>query len=386
MHTRLLITSLLIFSLFHACSSSDPKEKDSSFHTYSVNLSGTEKHFFEQIESLSLTVLEETDSSLFGTISNIELHGSSLYVVEGKQRRLFQFSNQGKFLALLNSVGEGPNEYLRITDLSIKEGKITILDQPRQRVSFWTQNLQFIDSEKLGFSANNFQVLNDGTYLFDNSYILPNDTTFSSLIVTNHDFSIQRGLIPFSHERQLGFANNSIQQLDEGYYYRPIYNDTVYFISQQTSTQPLFKLDFGEFWRLSNEFKTDNELFQAYREEGVLKKDMVFWLYTWVNKDRVFLRTILFPSYTTIGTLIDRETGKSINLDLSVGGDPRAALRLLEFNLEGKNYMELLPSQLEELLEYIPEEEIRIVGGKTLKDALNNENPGLLSFTFKGFD
>ena len=370
-----------IFASLLILLSCSPEPKEETLKTFEISYEQIDSHFFDVIENLEVTVFEETDSSLFGSIQKVVFDEENVFVLEGKGKRLFKYSIYGEYINSIYSVGNGPNQYNTIDDFLIDDDKLVLLDAQKRRLLYWTKDLKFIQSFSLGFHAYKFEKRND-VFIFDNGYIPPNDTLLSSLIVTDEELNIINGLIPFEKERQYTLASNSIQTVSSESYYRQSFSDTIFYVDVNLSPKPKFILDFGNKWRFG-EFNDDGKLYNAMRTPDFLQDDMVSWMDVWNDENIVFLRTVLYPSYLTVGTLIDKSNGKSKNLFLQTNDDPRSALRLIDFNNNGKNFVGLSPDQLNDLLSRTSSKQVRNVNREYFDQTLANENPALLSFNFK---
>lgn len=364
-------------SLLWSCSDKD--QETSVFPSYTLDLEDNpDKHLFDYVKNVEVTLLEETDSSLFGSIAKVIYDQNFIYVLEGKGKTLYKFTSSGKYVQHLNNVGKGPDQYKVIDDFHIDAGEIVLLDGQNRKLIFLSKVFDFLRQQSSDFHAYKFKVLDNG-YVFDNNYYPVQDTIYASLVITNNQLDIQEVLLPFENERQYSLANNSIQSMNGGYYYRKTYSDTVFYIDEKTDIAPTFRLDFGENWKFG-QLKSDMAVYNVMSRKTPIEGEMVSWLDVWTNDDFVFLRTVLFPSYNTLGTIIDRSKAKALNVKLQTDDDPRSAVNLRSLDSNGRFLTGLTIDQFEYLLKFVPLSDIATSSGEKLSELPNNENAMILTF------
>ncbi|WP_268122575.1 6-bladed beta-propeller [Roseivirga pacifica] len=379
--TPLLITILYVCSITISCQKKQQTET-TNFKAFRIETGGVEKHFFEQIENLSLIILPETDSTLISGIGQAKISNGFLYIVDWQAKTLIKLTEEGEIKNVLHKPGKGPYEYRMIDDFEVTESEIITLDANRRQLQYWTKNLKFKKSQRIPFQASGFDITSDG-FIFDNNYTAINDSLKYNIVFTNKALKITRTELPFDNQRSLLIATNSIQKLGNTFTYRPAFVDTIYQLDD-TNSKAIYKLDFGEKWKFNDGYKTDQEFMQVYGNPNA--EEMVLWVEASIDKKKIFIRSTNSDMVSN-GTLIDLSTGKQIALDLSVKEQsPQYAVRILGNNYEGKSLMQLDPFQFEELLTHIPESEIIVLGDQSISDARNTENPKLLLFSFKPVD
>lgn len=66
------------------------------------------------VKSVNYVKLELTDKSMFADISTLEAFDDKLYIFDNVTNCVYVFSMDGRFLFVLNNVGQGPGEYTQI--------------------------------------------------------------------------------------------------------------------------------------------------------------------------------------------------------------------------------------------------------------------------------
>ena len=97
--------------------------------------------------------LEDTDSSLVGSLKKVVLKNDVIFVSDGNN--LFQFTTNGKHLRTLDSRGGGPQEYLSIWDFIVSDKEILIWDQNSRKIIRYSLENTYINSKSLDHFAIN---------------------------------------------------------------------------------------------------------------------------------------------------------------------------------------------------------------------------------------
>lgn len=154
------ICFFLAVILFNACSSNQVETaivRDGD--VYIVDLDNTPKDatvkFSSLFRSAKFILLEDSEDALFAKINKIEVSDSYIFVLE-RERGLYLFDKNGKFIRTIGRKGGGPGEFISLSDFSINENKkeISLLDRRTQTVIKYTFEGKYLDS---------FRLLNDET-------------------------------------------------------------------------------------------------------------------------------------------------------------------------------------------------------------------------------
>jgi hypothetical protein len=141
-------------------------------------------------------------------------NGEIIYILDPNQHKIFIFNSSGKFLSILDDQGEGPDEYLEITDFQIdfKKQIIEVLDY--QRIKKYDLNtLDYITTETLSHlpkdkNFSNFVRIGDILYLWTN--LPPFQQVDETQLGTHHLIKIEGNNISFHVEKKFGVINGEI--------------------------------------------------------------------------------------------------------------------------------------------------------------------------------
>jgi hypothetical protein len=79
--------------------------------------------------------LEETDYAVIGEINNMQVFDNYIFILDiDKAKKLFMFDKNGKYLRQIGSLGQGPGEYVYITDFCLDtiNREIYVLDSSKK--------------------------------------------------------------------------------------------------------------------------------------------------------------------------------------------------------------------------------------------------------------
>lgn len=159
----------IMFFLFVSCN----KKNNHLLKTYEIEIQNNNSAFMSDIiNTIEPIPLETTDLSIIRDITKIEFYRGLLYIFDLSQNNIFIFNNRGDYLNRIDNKGQGPDEYLNISDFQINKytNHICILDAIKSNLLYYNLQGDFQYTEslpKLKESAYNiFQFINDNHIMF----------------------------------------------------------------------------------------------------------------------------------------------------------------------------------------------------------------------------
>lgn len=140
-----LALSLLVILLF-SCSKSEQKNNAKTL-IFSEEINN---EINDQI-TCKFIPLETTDNCLFGDISVVDIVDDKIYIVDREGNHLFVFDLSGKFITQIGKRGNGPGEYMSISNLHIDKEKqiITLADAFLDKLFHYNLgDYKYINSQK----------------------------------------------------------------------------------------------------------------------------------------------------------------------------------------------------------------------------------------------
>ncbi len=120
----------------------------------------------EIIDSIRFVKLETTEKSLIGNIDNIFFVDSTIVVFDEfvtNSANLFDLN--GKFKKRLSNKGNGPKEYLKISDLFIDKNRIGIKDNLKSRILFYDCDGNYLETVKTPYVFGDIRTIDEDKYI-----------------------------------------------------------------------------------------------------------------------------------------------------------------------------------------------------------------------------
>lgn len=229
-------TTLLI------CSCSQPEKKtENDLHIITI----------DKVDKQSLTLSDMADSVKVIKLSNdIVLRDiakllldkdENIYILDSNGNGIFKFDRNGKFERQISHKGQGPGEYIRISDFDILDDRIIISNDGETLLHFDFQG-SFIGQDKKSYFENGF----------GNNFCMVGDTVYISWGAQSLCASYQHGekgqrfiksrypdnMLLAGHPFHLTKNKNKV-------YYEDNFNDTIYEVSG-LKCRPAIVIDFGK--------------------------------------------------------------------------------------------------------------------------------------------
>jgi hypothetical protein len=273
---KLYIAVFLILPVAFSCKKNSPRQ---AF----TDVSGVEEIIIDTkngkvisidsfIQKVEYVKLETTDDNLLGEISQILIKDSLLIVVDGRVARSIQVYNlKGDFLYKIGSIGNGPGEYVKITNVCLVPGtdQISVLDGPMHKEIIYDINGDYISSHRTPFMLYYFEYLESGNKAYEVSGMRDpsvGDLVNNPLIVTDGDDRILYGAChDFSSEEFSFTMHRPLRKIGEDVYFAPNFVNTIYIVGD-TIVKAKYHINLLENGMPSFENMT-NKRFEEYRNK-----------------------------------------------------------------------------------------------------------------------
>jgi hypothetical protein len=144
---KMLYLLMLLVAIAVSCDSGKKKEIIKNDDIYTVDFDNTPKEEKIFMSSLFKKVkpipLETTDESLIGYINEAQVFDGKIFVLDTNYAKgLFVFDMEGKFIRQIGRVGQGPEEYVDLSDFTIDETnrEIYLMDRSKNRIMIYDIN------------------------------------------------------------------------------------------------------------------------------------------------------------------------------------------------------------------------------------------------------
>ena len=174
-------------------------------------------------------------------------------LLDSQTNSIFLYKNNGKYESQIQAIGNGPGEYVQITDFCINEQtqEIKVLDGIQNKLLTFDLRGNFIHETKLTVypSPLHLSHLSDSLYAFDFQRCSNTKEWQYQLIVSPESFTgnVQKYL---SYDKPLGLSfspRTTLFSLHGETIYVPLYSSTIYTVSS-SQIIPRYTFLFGDHW------------------------------------------------------------------------------------------------------------------------------------------
>ena len=200
------------------------------------------------VKSVSFMQPEITDESLItSTLKTYRIDGK-VYI--GSDNAILVFGEDGSFTHRIEHQGNGPGEYVRLTDFDISEETKTIylLDNNAQRILLYSLDGDFVKSIDIDFWAIKIKVIEKSIVaLFSGNQTSGSANEHKINLIDTESGDLQSKSLPIDPQKaeylHMLSANNWSSAGGETLF-AELYNDTIYRIDREKCT-PAYITDFG---------------------------------------------------------------------------------------------------------------------------------------------
>lgn len=115
-----------------------------------------------------LVPLETTGSSLIGSLDKVLFADDRIVVLDKKNKRILLFSGTGAFLRPIGRQGNGPGEYVEVSDLCYDKSRkiLCAFDRLKQKMILYPLDGEDINTIQARFTCNSFLPVQDGWWFY----------------------------------------------------------------------------------------------------------------------------------------------------------------------------------------------------------------------------
>lgn len=276
----LSFTILSIVLIFNNCS----EQRDvRSAYSYKKILIDSDKssnkiytsNIFSDIEYIPL---ETTNECLIGEISRIIYYKKRFYILDTQTKSIFCFSNAGKFIYKIKSVGPGPGEYLNPNSISIDDinDNLLVYCNKTHQVLRYDLDGNFIKTIRINFYATHFTFLSENRFVFFCDFThsnkkLQRNHMMPNLIITTAKGKILSSNLPYNDRINyslIPIASSLFNSLSDDISFATPFNDTIYHVSAETNElKRAYLFDFVKS-------KKDDDFFNKLYDQNMTTNDL----------------------------------------------------------------------------------------------------------------
>ena len=179
MHRISLILSMLLVLMLIACNGKNKLQETEGVKTITLHFDEeTELEASEFVKSRRLVLLEDTDETIIGTISNIDIMDSLIVITDMNTRSVLTYDFKGHLVGKIMSHGRGPGEYLNITRSWVNHDKkeVAIYDNGLMKIFVFTLYGEFVRAYNSPSNIMGLALHGDFGYYYRSIDGFPDDT------------------------------------------------------------------------------------------------------------------------------------------------------------------------------------------------------------------
>jgi hypothetical protein len=191
------------------------------------------------------------DDMLFKGIDKIKINNSRLFILDRRIKKLFVFDREGAGIGTVGRLGQGPGEYLQITDFDVNEsGDIYFIDGTggdNDRLFVFNKELRFVSVTKMPFEADIIHCLRNNKLLFGLSSWNKGENSAMKIAVTDSGLKTEQTCLEYDEYQDDGFwiSDYCFVEIGDRLQYNKQIDNTVYEFSDDGQPVKAYRFDFG---------------------------------------------------------------------------------------------------------------------------------------------
>lgn len=254
----------------------------------------------------SLEIIPLKTKSPVGNIEKIFFKNDNIYIWDNNGQKVWGFKSNGDSLFCIDKQGKGPDEYIRIEDVSISDlGYINILDVSQQKLLSYDANAEILENKKFNKWAHNYCHVNAYDYLF---CATPNQPEGHYINVIKNSKKI-KSYFPTTHYWY--FSHTSFLPIGDSVFFTRFYDDRIYYFKNDKLHTGYYinfgnDEDFMEKLRDAESLEKHKELIKSIRYLGDIRKLSISDTHLTFNysepvQDWVLVNTFIYNKRTKKG-------------------------------------------------------------------------------------
>jgi len=206
----------------------------------------------EIVDKIEYIQLETKEECIIGRINKISILDQKLFISDSEiTYSLYCFNNSGEFIFKISRKGNGPGEYIDISDFIVTEKEIIIYDGRKQNFLYFDLKGKYIRTENSGLYFSSFTTIGEDDFLlFSDQQVNPG--LFSnpqySCIFVNRKFKLLDRFLSFDIESDLfqktQIISNNLSSGNGSVYVYQTCDEYIYQFQDQ-NLQRLYQLNFA---------------------------------------------------------------------------------------------------------------------------------------------
>ncbi|OEK04802.1 6-bladed beta-propeller [Roseivirga misakiensis] len=385
---RNICSLLFLLGVLSACKDSKPsaisqKDQGHRLESYQLDVESKKVRFHETIEKVELIRLEETSTSLLSRIEQVYWDQEKLIIHKGGSKDIFIFDESGNFINKINRSGNGPEEYARIDELWVNDGRLSIYTRFVGTIKQYNMKGEFISSTRIPtiFAEMGHLLPYKDDYVLETNFSTSIDSSRFKWLKLDKDFKVTGKFLPFKPVIKEEFhphysKTHPLTKYQNSLLLFRSHSDTIYRLTEN-KIEPFVHLDFGDDWHWKGHDRLTHDLFTKFETDPVPK---VWQIFAQISEDRMYIKAIVGMSHWE-HFLINRSDSIITRLDIRKNRDVELEMTPLRWKND-KLVVSLGSTDVREFLAELSDDQIIYKSGATLSEIEASENPALLLINF----
>lgn len=164
---NIIILTIAIIPFFFSCAQ---QTKNSSINNISIDLSKESKvSLFDMFSKVEIIRLETNDSSIIKRIDKLLIANNDFYIFDYPMAQILSFNNDGSYNFSIKNIGQGPGQYIKLSDFDIYNDSLTLMSLMDQTMHMYDLQGHFARRIRLPDLQGNYRYiryLNNDTIAF----------------------------------------------------------------------------------------------------------------------------------------------------------------------------------------------------------------------------
>ncbi|MEB2782777.1 6-bladed beta-propeller [Algoriphagus sp. C2-6-M1] len=252
-------TILILFVILISCKSGLEEQENS--RVVAINLDDSKPELLSRkVKSIEYLLLNYVDSLPIVNPTKIMVLPNRIYVCDHNLHNIFIFDRKGKVINVIESKGEGPQEFNYINDFIVDDRDIVIFDTQLHKIIRYKENGKFISEERTNIIAETLVQTPDFRLFYMN---YNTDAEGFNFVRITPDQKVSAYLPikkEFEEVRVLDWNAFVVDRFRHEYAYKLPYTYNIVFFNKDGSFKELVHFDLGDA-------KIDEELLLLLRKD-----------------------------------------------------------------------------------------------------------------------
>lgn len=213
----------------------------------------------------------------FGRIDKIKVAKDRVYVLDSHMMSLTVHDMGGRLLAKVGTRGQGPQEYVHLTDFDVdSRGRVFVLDGSQNKLLSYTDSYVCTEVFRLPFQADIVAALENDSLLFGLSSWNEGEGKGRKVAKTDRHGAVGKTFLDYDEYTDAGYWISSylFAEAESGLAYNQTIDNAIYLFSPEGELQSSVQLDFGSE-NVPDKDKVDIETkLKSYDHYSLIRKVM----------------------------------------------------------------------------------------------------------------